>query len=125
VGVLEGRGDAAEDLELHAALPHLHDGAVLRADTHERRLGLRLLEVAADRDRLRDAGAVVELEQRRAAERVLVDVGRLPVLACRPDVDLHGRHREALLGEEDPHAARIRRHLRVVELHGTSGGGRA
>ena len=44
---------------------------------------------------------------------------RLQMLAVA-QVDLHGRHGDALLGQEDAHPARARRGRAVVELHGGS-----
>ena len=81
------------------------------------RLGVEGLEVAADRDRFGDAGAVVELEDRECSIRVLLAERVGSVLF----VEGHAlvRHIEPLLGKEDPHASRARRFaaLVYVDLH--------
>ena len=71
VAVPEHLRDGHEELVLHPPLPHLDQRAVLRVRPHERRLGLHLLEVAADGDALGDGRAVVELEHRHASPWVL------------------------------------------------------
>jgi hypothetical protein len=71
VRVAEAAGGVREHAELHAALPHLDERLVARVDAEQRRLRVEALEVQADRDRLGEDRAVVELEDRHAAERVL------------------------------------------------------
>jgi hypothetical protein len=81
------------------------------------------LEVAADRDALGELGAVVELEDGDAAIGIARQELGGAVLGL-PEVDLHGRNVDGLLGEEDADAARVRRHRAVVELHAGPSSGR-
>ena len=107
VGVAEDLHDRKGDLEFHPALPHLDAGRLLRlAAAHQRRLGLDLLEVAADGDRLGDERAVVEFEDRNATHRVHLPEGLLPVLGLA-QVDRHDRDLDALLGQKDAYAAAV------------------
>ena len=78
-----------------------------------------LFEIAADRDRLADAGAVVEHERRHHAVGVhgAVFVAELLPLA---GVDLDVRDLDPLLGNENPHPARAGRDRKFVEHHGVS-----
>src|SRR5829696_6749670 len=116
VEVAEDRGDGAEQAELKPPLPHLDAGALEGAGAEQRRLCMQLLEVAADRDRLADDGAVVELESGGSLKRVDGDIGRRLVLEPGK-VDRDDRDRDALLGEKYPHPARVRRPAGVVKLH--------
>src|ERR1700722_316047 len=63
-GVAERSRRHRQNLEPPPPVPHLDDGFVLRVDAHQLRLGLDVLEIAANRDRLRDMRAVVEFEHR-------------------------------------------------------------
>ena len=73
---------------------------------HQRRLGLNLLEVAADGDRLGDERTVVEFEDRHAPHGVLLPEGLLPVLGLA-QVDRYDRDLDALLGQKDAYAAAV------------------
>src|SRR5215213_7835763 len=116
VEVAENRRDRAEQAELEAPLPHLDTSPLERAGAEQRRLGMQLLEIAADRDRLADHGPVVELEGRSALQRIDGHIGRRLVLEPGK-VDRDDRDRDAFLGEKYPHPARVRRPAGVVELH--------
>jgi hypothetical protein len=84
----------------------------------ERGLRVERLQVAADRHRLCDVAAVVELEHGEATEGVdaLEELGA--AVGARHDVDGLERDLESLLGEEEVHAARIGRPGIGIELHG-------
>src|SRR5580704_6668710 len=69
-GVAERRRRHPENFEFHAPIPHLDQSLVLRVNAHQRRLRLDGLEIAANRDRLGDMGAVVELEHRYPTHRI-------------------------------------------------------
>ncbi len=74
-------------LEHLNVVPHQHERLLLRVEAHEIRLGEALLEVMADREALGEARAVVELEHRDRAARILSKELRL-VLLARAQVDL-------------------------------------
>src|SRR5688500_7279511 len=77
---------------------------------------MELLEVSADRHRLADLRAVVELEHRHRRLRIPRAVVRLESRLRAADV--LDRDLEALLGEVDENAAWVRGFLPDVELHG-------
>src|SRR5260370_32866912 len=72
-------GDRLQQVELHSPVPHIHFGPLLRADAEQVRFGMKLLEVAADRDALRDTGAVVQFEHWYTRHRVFLAKFRLAV----------------------------------------------
>src|SRR6516164_10338861 len=69
--VADGLADRPEQLELHAPVPHLDLGLLARVAAHQIGLGVLPFEIAADRHRFGDAAAVVELQHRQPARRVL------------------------------------------------------
>ena len=78
---------------------------------------MQSFEIAADGDGLADHGSVVELQHRHLTKAVARQVLGLamPALA-QADMDLGNL--DPLLGQEDPHAARIGRgHGFAMELH--------
>ena len=77
---------------------------------------MQRLEVAADRDRLGDAGAVVELEHRQPAHRIDLEEFGLAVFGRRY-IHLLQRNRDSLFGQEDAHAARIWSLSIFVDFH--------
>src|SRR5215211_2012325 len=60
VQVAKDMRNRKQQVQLEAAIPHLDARKLQRAASEQRRIGLERLEVAADRDRLRDYRAVVE-----------------------------------------------------------------
>ncbi len=75
-------------------------------------------EIEADRDDLRDAPAVIELEHRYRAFRVnRAEFGR--ELLASAQIDLHGRNRDPFFRQEDADATRVWRELVIIELHCT------
>src|SRR5205085_65585 len=78
--------------------------------------GVEFLEIPADGDRLGDAGAIVELQHRKTAERVAAQRLRRAVRSLK-QIDLFGRDRDPLLGEKDANPTRIGREGEVVKLH--------
>src|SRR5208283_5609471 len=81
--------------------------ALLCVASEERRFRLQFLKVPTDRDRFGDALAIVRLGHGDGAEGVplLEFIGLLFPL---DQIYLHGRNPDALLGEEDSNASRIR-----------------
>src|SRR4029077_9636524 len=79
-------------------------------------IGLQRLEIAADGDRLGDHGAVVEDERRPPLHRIDRRIG-VAALRQLPEIDLFGGDRDALLGQEDAHAARVGGAAAIVEFH--------
>ena len=62
----EHRGDRLIEVELDTPVPHFNQRLLPAAAPEQRRLRAQALEIAADRHRLRDHGAVVEHERRHA-----------------------------------------------------------
>ena len=109
VGVADAVGDGAEEVQLHAAVGHLDEGAVFEALAHQVGLGVAAFEVAADGARLAEVAAVIELEHRHLGERALGAVVGTAVLVLA-DLDHHLLDAgDALLGDEHLHAARVGR----------------
>ena len=81
-----------------------------------RGLRMKLLEVAADRHGLRQAGAIIELEHGDRAARIDPPevVAQLFALA---EIDFDRLDLETLLGNEDSGSLRTRGALAIVELH--------
>src|SRR3984893_17530514 len=73
-------------------------------------------EIAADGDRFSDYSAVVEHQRRPPLHRMYGGIG-IAALLQLPEIDLFGRNRDALLGQEDAHAARVRGAAAIVEFH--------
>ena len=96
---------------------HISTSAIsFGAGAEQRRLGMELLEIAADRDRFGDDRAVVELERRHALQRVDRGIGG-DLCASLPEIDLLGRHRDALFGQEHLDPPGIGRPAAVIKLH--------
>ena len=109
-GVAEGVGDGPKALPLDAVMPVGDDRPVLCTDPHQRRLRMGQFEIKADRDDLRDAPAVIELEHRNRAFRVDRAEFRRELLAGA-QIDLHGRHGDPFFRQEDADATRVWREL--------------
>jgi hypothetical protein len=105
-------------LPLDAVMPIGDDRPVLCTDPHQRGLGVGQFEIKADRDDLRDAPAVIELEHRHCAFRVDRAEFGLELLAGA-QIDLHSRHRDPFFRQEDADATRVWGKLIIVELHRT------
>src|SRR6516164_2459628 len=73
-------------------------------------------EIAADGDRFRDHGAVVEYQRRYPLHWIDGGIGFGPLLQ-RTKIHLFGRDFEALLGEKNAHAPWIGSAAAVVKLH--------
>ena len=63
-----------------------------------------------------DHGAVVENQRRHALHRIDRGEG-VALLLQRAEIDLLGRNRDSLLGEEDTHPPRIGSTAAIIELH--------
>ena len=50
----EDEGERQEEMQFDAPVPHLDQRGFERADTEQRRIGVKTLEIATDRDRLGD-----------------------------------------------------------------------
>jgi hypothetical protein len=109
-------------MPLDAVMPVGDNRPVLCTDPHQRRLGMGQFEIKADRDHLRDAPPVIELEHRNRAFRVDRAEFRRELLAGA-QIDLHGRHGDPFFRQEDADATRVWCELVVVELHRTSSAG--
>ena len=103
-------------MQLDPALPHLDQRNFERAAAEQRRLGMERLEVTADGDRLSDYGAIVELQRGHPLHRI-DRRKRIAALLKLAEVNLLGRNRNALLGQEHANAARIGGAATVIELH--------
>ena len=116
VAVAEGFRHRHEAVPLHVPLGGFDDRLGLRVRAHQVGLGVAFLEIAADGHGFVDHRAVVQHQGGQHAARVDGAELRAEVLARR-DVHLHGFDLDALLGQENAHPARVRRHLEVVEFH--------
>src|SRR5271165_5436628 len=102
-------------MPLDAALPHLDPGPFEGRPAEQVRLRMEFLDVAADGDRFADDSPVVELGQRDRLQRI--EGGEFRGLVFElAEIDLDPRNRDAFLGEEDPHAARVRGKVGIVQL---------
>ena len=117
VGVAEHLRDRQQQLELGVAVPHLDLRALPRVGAEQVRLGVQLLDVAADRHRLAQDAAVGELEHRQQRERVLAAGTPSVWCAALRDQDLDRVVRHALLGQEDANPARVGCAGVVVQQH--------
>ena len=95
------------DVEIDAARPHPAFGALFRRRPDQRRIGMLLFEVFADRGDLRDIVAVVEFERRHLSMRIALQMLGLAVFALA-QIDGLLLHLDALLRHEHAHDARIR-----------------
>src|SRR5205814_1434849 len=80
------------------------------------RLGMERFEIAADRDRLGNDRAVIELQGRHPLQRIDRGIGGRLVRQFA-QIDLLGRHRDPLFRQEDLDPAGIGRPAPVIELH--------
>ena len=117
--VAKNGGHRCIEIELDAAVPHLDQRLFLAAASEQGRLGPQSLEVAADRDRLRDHRAVVEHQHRQPLHRIERREG-VRLVCARAEVDWFDRDIDAFLGQEDAHPPRIWRPAAVIELHDNS-----
>ncbi len=92
--------------QLDPAVPHLDLGNLKRAGAEQWRLGIQRIEIAHDRNALRDHRAIVQLENGRLPARILIDEIGCFLLALR-DRDLLRWQVDTLLRREDTHSARI------------------
>ena len=77
---------------------------------------MRQFEIEADRDDLGDPPSIIEFQHRHRAFRV--DRAKFgSELLAAPQIDLHRRHGDALLSEEDADALRVGRKRVIVKLH--------
>src|SRR5690242_19813905 len=73
-------------------------------------------EISTDRNRFRDDCAVIEHKRWHSLQWVDRRIFRSLMLHSH-DIDLFRRHRDDLFREKNAHAAWVRRHLAVIELH--------
>src|SRR5271170_444047 len=106
VGVLERTCGNGKEVQLHSPVPHLDERLLAVVLAHQVRLGMQTFEVATDRDRLGEMGAIVELDERQAACRILREHLRRAVLAGE-NVDFLSRDLESLLRYENSEASRV------------------
>src|SRR5207253_6074289 len=98
------------------ALELAHARALARRLADHRRLRVQLFQVLDDRQRLREMTAIVELEDGKPAERVLLQELRGAIL-LRDDVHLLAGNLESLLGEVHAQLLRVRRSDEIIDLH--------
>ena len=100
------------------ALPRGDHRLLFGGLSHQRRMRLDRFEIHADADGVSNPRAVVEFEHRHGSVGIDCPKRRRQLLIVA-QIDLHRRHADAFLGEEDAHAARARSRDAVVELHQT------
>src|ERR1700683_3183396 len=103
-------------MQFRAPVPHLNQSGCDRAASEQCGLRLYALEVAADRDRLRNHGAVIKYQRRHPLHRIDRGVS-LRALLQFSEIDLFARNLDALLAEENAYPPRIGRSAEVVKLH--------
>ena len=109
-----GRGS---DLEFDPACQHVDTRGFQVVPAEHRRVGVETLKVSADGHRLAEKCAVIEFQRWQLTQGIAREVFRLLDVAGH-DADFVQRNGDALLRQEDPHAARIGGgHRRVVEFH--------
>src|SRR5208282_1751123 len=109
--------DRQVEVKLGTPAPHLDESAVERAAAEQRRIGLQRFEISADRNGLRNHGAIVEHKRRDALHRVNRSIG-VGALLQFTEIDLLGWNLDSLFGEEYANPARIWGAASVEELHG-------
>src|SRR5262245_6099084 len=103
-------------MQLKAPIPHLGPRDLQGATAEQRRSGMQRLEVAADRNRFRNYGAIVEDQRRHPHQWINRGESRRLVLQGA-EIHLLQRERNALLRQKDARASRIGRAPAVEELH--------
>jgi hypothetical protein len=103
-------------MQFQPALPHLGPRYAERAAPEQRRLGLDLLEIAADGDGFGQDRAIVQFENRQPLQRIAAAHFGAAVLE-RAHVDRHNRHVDSFLGQKDAHPARVGRAAAVEQFH--------
>src|SRR5271154_1260260 len=106
VGMLERTRGNGKQVQLHSPVPHLDERLLAIVLAHQVGLGMQAFEVAADRNRFGEMGAVVELDEGQAARGILREHLRRAVLAGE-NVDLLGRDLESLFRYENSKASRV------------------
>lgn len=114
--VAEGVGHRHQEVKLDASLPHLDLRLAQGTTAEQGRLGVKFLDVTADRDRLCQRGAVVQLQNGKPLQRVAVGY-LIRFVAQRTHVDRNEGNLDPLFGQEDPDTARVRRTSAIIELH--------
>src|SRR5262245_2301257 len=108
--------DREKEMQFEPPVPHFDAGNLQRIASEQRRLGVKRFEIAADGNRFRDHGAVVEHQGGDPLQRIDRRVD-LRLLLQGAEIDLLQGQRDALLGKKDPRAPRIGRPTSVVKLH--------
>jgi hypothetical protein len=114
--VAKNMRDRPEQMEFNPPLPHLDHRRLLGPRAEQRWLGVERFEIAADRDRLGNDRAVIELKGRHPLQWIDRGVGGRLVRQFA-QIDLLGRHRDPLFRQEDLDPAGIGRPAPVIELH--------
>jgi hypothetical protein len=118
--VLEHGRNRHVEVKLDTAVPHFDQCSLQRVAPEQRRIALQRLEIAADGDRFRNHGAVVEHQCRHPLQRIDSGIG-LTALLQRAEVHLLGGNLNAFFGQKYPHPPRVRRAAAIIELHRESG----
>src|SRR5215472_3489287 len=115
-GISKSLLGGVDSIPLDPPQPGLNDGSFLRAPPHQRRIGVELFEVAAYRNDVGNRHTAIEFEYRNRAIRIEATEGRGELFAVA-QINLHGRHREALVNKKNAHATRAGCRYTVVEFH--------
>src|SRR5262249_30042441 len=114
--ILNRASDCGEQLQFHPPVPHLDLRLLAQAAPEQVWLGMKPLQVAADRDRLGQTCPLVEL--RRPAGRVLCqEFGRAAL--TRENIDILHSKLDSLFRREDADPARIWGQGMTVKLYST------
>ncbi|GCC44665.1 hypothetical protein chiPu_0028479, partial [Chiloscyllium punctatum] len=94
-----------------------HPGAAERIGRQQRRVGIGLVEIVDDRERLEQHGAVVDHQRRQRHLRIDLAIG-VSAMRVRIEIDEYDFGRHALEVERDPHPEARQRSPEGEELHG-------
>src|SRR5262249_20609796 len=114
--ILNRASDCGEQLQFHPPVPHLDLRLLAQAAPEQVWLGMKPLQVAADRDRLGETRPVVELQHRHSAGWVLCQEFRSAALTSE-NIDILQRKLDSFFRREDTKPARILSHCMIVKLH--------
>src|SRR5262249_52141700 len=116
--ILNRASDCGEQLQFHPPVPHLDLRLLAQVAPEQVWLGMKPLQIAADRDRLGETCPVVELQHPHSAGRFLFqEFGRASLPS--ENIDILQRKLDSLFRREDADPARIWSQGMTVKLHST------
>src|SRR6516164_6562122 len=106
-GISKSLLGGVDSIPLDPPQPGFNDGSFLCATPHQRRIGVELFEVAANRNDVGNRRTAIEFEYRNHAIRIQGAERRRELFAVA-QIDLRGRHSKSktLLGKKNTHSTR-------------------